>query len=507
MTSDLQIVSFVDFATTTNEKDGTTHGVIHVETPEVNVCQERTAIYFNVDKSGSMEERCVDGVSKMVHIKHVLKNILRFIVKSNANIVVHIVAFDELIESVLDGFTLCNADTIDEMCQKIDGITPDGSTDIGLALTHAVKEILDVKATGIQRVYHIHLTDGQATIGEDNPHTLSTIVSDCNVSHTFIGFGESHDSMMLSHIAAEIPECCGEYRFVDKMESSGLVYGEVIYNILYPCLNKCILSISGGEVYNWNTNTWNRELYIPYIAGSSKKVYHTRSSDNANFRSCITDVYGRQMHKIHHLPDLIDMHSGMIVENELRHYTYRQCTLALLFEVTQFLHKKYEDNRRRWNLTRQTPLAREPSRRRHIMRMDGTEKSKLKEQLQSQFRKMQKYRETLTTPTLQTFMKVLMDDVYVAARGLDMDNGYMYSCGRQSSQGRQNAYFPSISSSDTEEYSFMEDSMGFDTDDDTVNCMSSTGDVFDNYIVSLPTTTTYMSSELSYTMSEIDSRN
>ena len=72
---------------------------------------------------------------------------------------------------------------------------------------------------------------------------LKESVSD-DFENIFIGFGLEHDSYLLNQLAETKK---GEYRFIDKLENTCLVYGEVVHNMLHLFLiqDQTLLHIRG----------------------------------------------------------------------------------------------------------------------------------------------------------------------------------------------------------------------------------------------------------------------
>ena len=66
------------------------------------------------------------------------------------------------------------------------------------------------------------------------------------------------------------------YYFIDVLENSGLVYGEIIHNILYASLKHVELIIVNGLIYNWKTNAWTNTLNIGNV------IFETEKMDGTN---------------------------------------------------------------------------------------------------------------------------------------------------------------------------------------------------------------------------------
>ena len=140
-----------------------------------------------------------------------------------------------------------------EILTKVDGIMPRESTNIELALLK-VRECIDtIKANyPSNNISHIFMTDGEVTSGNKYAEDLSLLV-DRTITNAFIGFGVDHDSDLLGTIGS------GEktnYYFVDKLENSGLVYGEILHDIVYKFMTNVRLTIQNGLIYDFKKNIW-----------------------------------------------------------------------------------------------------------------------------------------------------------------------------------------------------------------------------------------------------------
>ena len=220
-------------------------GILQIEIAETNETQKSQDILFTIDISGSMNDRCKDKKTKMQHAIHTTKNIISIFEKSvNKNIQIEIIGFDDEIEKVLP-WTIINSETVDVIKQQIYKLEPRGSTDIELALKTAIKSFdkQEQFQTKAQKT-HIFLTDGNSTKGEDSPTILRSIVEqdqdkDKSINHIFIGFGRDHNAYLLQTLASKKDS----YYFVDEIENTGLVFGEIIHGIMYKALENIEITI------------------------------------------------------------------------------------------------------------------------------------------------------------------------------------------------------------------------------------------------------------------------
>jgi len=68
-----------------------------------------------------------------------------------------------------------------------------------------------------------------------------------------------------------------EYFFIYDIENCGLVYGEIIHSLLYPCFTNITISVENGSIYDYKKDEWTNELYIHSLFSESNKTYHLSS--------------------------------------------------------------------------------------------------------------------------------------------------------------------------------------------------------------------------------------
>ena len=89
-------------------------GIIHIKVPKVEMTKTPLAIYMNIDRSGSMDDMCSDGQTKMTHLKHTIRNIIQlFSTYTDVNVFVCIVAFDSTVEELTKGFELITTENVE----------------------------------------------------------------------------------------------------------------------------------------------------------------------------------------------------------------------------------------------------------------------------------------------------------------------------------------------------------------------------------------------------------
>ena len=373
-------------------------GILTLQAVLSKMTTKQLELLFQIDCSGSMQDKCSDGRTKMQHTLHTLKNMIHFL-KENPSLKVQITihAFDEKIYKIVD-HTPVNEDTCDQILLKIETIRPRNATNIEKALKD-VNEYFTSLQDDCEKV-SIFMTDGQATAGNQSNSHLRSCVND-SITNIFIGFGLDHDARLLKTISS------GEkssYYFIDKLENAGLVYGEILHALIYKFLEKVTISVTNGLIYDYKTNTWTTSLYVGNIVSEASKFYQLTSESPAE---CVVQVTGFKV------DDDIEFTTIVPVQEEpvdLTNYMYRQRTQELLFKVNEFNAEE-----------------------------DIKDMKDLRSKLHDFFEELKKY---MADNQLEEniLLKNLCDDIYICYRTFGTNYGFMYCAARECSQGQQRAY-------------------------------------------------------------------
>jgi uncharacterized protein YegL len=368
---------------------------------------------FALDISGSMNDRCKDGRSKMEHMKFTLTSILRYLLKHKIPVSIALFGFDEVIEPKIKT-QLLEAANLTELTQQIDSCFPRNGTNIELALKYGLGIIQTNKSSDVEpgsssiEDVFILLTDGQPTTGwtshQDLKRLANQITAIPNTTLVTIGCGYSHDSKLLSHLSPK------NYFFVYELEQAGKIIASMMDQNLHKFLKNVDISISDGELFIWRTGKWELTGACDDIIADGNRTFHVRTQTPLTCTALISGIHTHPFVKGHHFQCLVD---SKIFDQNLAKYKYRQRTLELLSEIQH----------------------REPF----------TAELEIKVKLTALLTEMKKYMDTnnlrdATSSEDAEFMNKLCDDVYIAYKTLGTSRGPQYISARQRSQGENGSY-------------------------------------------------------------------
>jgi uncharacterized protein YegL len=414
-------------------------GILQLKIAETNIIKTPIAVLFDIDCSASMTDPCSDNRTKIQNIIHTLTRILSEFAKAEeATIYVAVIAFNDKIHRIFD-FIQVTKENVNDLIKKINEIEAEDSTNIEIALKES-REIIETykKSNPLCKMYHIQLTDGEIRDGETNLLKLKEMIDD-SYTNIFVGFGLEHDSFLLNGLS-NIKK--GDYRFIDKIENSGLVYGEIIHNILYSAIENTKIIVENGKIYDWTKNTWENEIEFSGVSGNSEKTFHVKT---ATPNDIVANIYGSihnsdeiiLLDTIIRLPELIYLDTNMIEPEDLTKYAFRQKTLELLFNVRNYTEQKYKLNH-----TSLLNPDNDEEEYDNLLNNKQVLKAMAKELALKLRKLMKEMRNYMKNNHLETdkFMKLLCDDICVAYNTFESPYAQMYVSSRQSSQGRQQTY-------------------------------------------------------------------
>lgn len=405
---------------------------------EIPITSKHIHMFFTIDASGSMSDRCSDGRTKMDHIHHTLENMLRiFHENKECNISVHVQSFDTIINSVIKDVPDIRESDIEELVRLSRQIRPGGSTNIEAALEKATSEISNYYEVNPEHeIVHIFLTDGDITDGSSDYDLLLELVPK-NCNNIFIGYGIDHDSQLLSHLSSNKGN---EYRFIDALEKAGLVYGEVIHGLLYKAIEDITLTAINGELYDYQTNTWVILLQIGNLLSEQSKTFHVRSKHTED---CHVSMFGktivktRQFQTINVYEEQGNSRPIFYQEssNDLSIYIFRQKTQELLYKARKISE---QTKKRNSGFNHMRPFE-EIFREEDMVREIHEQNKNIKEELKNFHKVLIEYIKEKHLDN-NPILKMLCDDIYIAYKTTGTPLGIMYTSARQTSNGRQQTY-------------------------------------------------------------------
>jgi len=379
---------------------GTEFGTFDLEIDKIAMTTKAQEINIVIDQSGSMDEMCEDGNSKMHQIKHVTNNILRFVSEKceDVNVKVGLHSFNTRVNTLFK-CTNVSETNIDVLSFKMRHIRAEDGTNI----EEPLKMLRDISVSASADINNILMSDGDANEGNTDPDELAHMV-DTRASNYFIGFGLEHNPRLFSALSNRENS---NYYFIDKIEKSGIAYGEILQSILYRVYNGVRLEIENGMLYDWKTNEWRTELFVGKMSGEMKRTFHILTTAKEMVRIKVT------AQKVETGEEIVLNASWNADANiDLTKLFYRQRTQEILHKVKKLNEKRMVN--------------------RDVVKEMKLEMKKFTAEMVGYMKK-----NGLSDDRL---MKNLCDDIVVVYRTIGTQWGHMYSCSRQVSQGTERAH-------------------------------------------------------------------
>ena len=378
-------------------------------------------IQYTIDVSESMDERS-NSHSRLDYVKRTIVKMFEFLVETiETDVWIHIDAFSTDFITIIKK-VLLTKDNIKELIERVMSLKTIQLTNIELALNNSNTTMTStIQSNPEYNSIHLFLTDGDATVGSRSVDTLVKLVNPAYAS-VFIGYGEQHNSQLLSKCANKTLE--NKYLFVDNFENTGVVYGEVIHALLYSAVKDVSITMTeNARIYDATNNKWVQTLQIPVLLSEKEHLYHVKSSlPEEAAEATITGTILNQLDSelqleitgenqilsnIMTLPNLVD-EDNVIEPVDLSKYIFRQKTMELLYVASkQYI---YDDNMENF-----------------------------KQSLKAFYKQMRLYMEE-NGLNEDTFMKILCEDIHISYVTLGTDQGSMLSESRNTSQRQQSNY-------------------------------------------------------------------
>jgi hypothetical protein len=379
---------------------GVEFGTFEMEIGKTEMTAKAQEINIVIDQSGSMDETCEDGNSKMNQIKHVTKNIMRFVCDI-PNVTIGINSFNYQVNPVFDR-TQITSGNVEELTAKLKEVNAEDGTNIELPL-RMLRDLPVTEATSETHRNNIFMSDGDANAGATSPNFLAHLV-DVRATNYFIGFGLEHNPKLFSALSNRENS---SYYFIDKIEKSGIAYGEILQSILYRALTDVTIKIENGLLYDWKTNNWQTEVTIGKMSGEMKRTFHILTSAKRDVKIAVSGQNVETGNTFKTVVGWMDDASA-----DLSRFIYRQKTQELLNRAKLLNEESIEE-------------------RGAVKEMKDEMKAFMADMVA--FMKKNDLKE-------DRIMKNLCDDIVVIYRTIGTPFGHMYSCSRQVSNGMERAH-------------------------------------------------------------------
>ena len=411
------------------------YGMLEITAATITeISTKNIEIWMSIDISGSMEEYCKDGKTKIHHIRNITKNLIRELYKfKDTNISIIINGFETNVHHILDVNNLTHLseqELADDVLAKIDNLIPMALTNIENALMD-VKRRMDSRAQSqavtqeqVKRI-HILYTDGSATDGNQDPNYLQKLMP-TNCSNITLGLGTDYDSKALRTITNN------NFKHINEAEIAGKCVGEIIHLFLFETLTHIEITVQNAIIYDFTDNVWRTKLLIPSIASQQTKNYSIMSSTPDNV--VVTIRYKVKDEQFEYI----------ILENQktdLTKYQFRQEVMILLSNASEIETQQndVEDTNYLdeigYLISEETQINERRSRKALIKDKIKIIKGEIKDQLVRMLRYMNEH-----NLNKDPFYITLCMDLKVSLESIGRKNAELFINSRLTSQGRQESY-------------------------------------------------------------------
>lgn len=266
-----------------NEQD--IYGVLSFNVPSHETTTLPIFYDIMVDVSGSMSDKLCDGRTKMQLIIHTLTNILHHFAENTQNSHIQITGFDDSIHSYIKR-TVVTPDNVESLISKLSTMRPMNMTNIELAL-QTIADCVNTNEPPCKQQTVIFLTDGDATVGEHDPAKLSELIPN-SVSFHSIALGKYHNSDIMYALGHRTPYTSNW--FINELEHTGNVYGEIIFNETHRVLNSVVIRVNNGRIFNYSSGEFETSIHIGNLSSEMNKQYHIMSDTPSDCNVCIQGI-------------------------------------------------------------------------------------------------------------------------------------------------------------------------------------------------------------------------
>tara|TARA_A100001015_G_scaffold14870_1_gene17379 strand:- start:2633 stop:4213 length:1581 start_codon:yes stop_codon:yes gene_type:complete len=387
-------------------------GVLTLTTPEQssqNAAPKNYHVTLTLDRSGSMEDITPsDSTSKIAQVKMICKNIVKWMNKDTNQYSITIILFDFEVITLVENKLITKTNEA-QIIEYIDSIYSRGNTNIEQALKESHKLIKQHNNPELENI-HIFMTDGLPTTGERNHKQLEKIILEHKLENIgtehFIGFGENHDGHLLENFAKIYDD---NYHFIDSYETGGMVYGEILSDIIYSFSNNIILTGNNLKLYDYKTNTWVESLTIHRLSYHTTKTFYILK--NGDILSMFTSDSATTSRISLSTESMLSINNNATIWYENIEEPTKKTTFInhlWRFTVLQLLYNIQEE--------------------------DINESG-----IQETLKELKDYMKT-TNQEEESFLKILCDDLYITNKVKNTSYKHIYIHNRQISQGEQRGY-------------------------------------------------------------------
>lgn len=367
------------------------YGILNIKCPENKKDQlNNYHFHFTVDRSGSMDgKNPSEKISKIQQVIAVLINIVNWMLENKHNYKISIHIFDYEVSTLVDSMEI-NSINKETIISFIKSIKSRGTTNIEEAFNYVYNKLAEHQLVN-EKCVHIFMTDGMPTEGERNYSKLVKMIKNKNINSLcqeyYIGFGEDHNATFMENLAKNYNDT---YHFIDCFETCGMVYGEIMYNIVFKFKDQLTITLKNGTIYDYKKNDWVGEIQLTNLTYDTEKLFSIKSL--YPYESPIVEMNAEYKQE-----DIIQSSQDQLVIN----YLWRVKTLDTMYK---FKHNDINE-------------------------------SVVSETLE----KLKKYQHT-SHQDANAFLKVLCDDLYITKKIKDNKMKQVYITNRSTSQGDQKGY-------------------------------------------------------------------
>jgi hypothetical protein len=411
---------------------------------------EPMLFHIYVDVSASMMDIVSKQQTKMTLVKHTIVNILHHFADNPKNVYVQLKGFDDRIHNFIAPVLVSN-DNINDLLKLVERLRPMNSTDISLVLNELNKDVdTDYFKIPKHNRIGIVLTDGEPTSGICNVDDLVDIVRD-SCSYHFIALGNEHNDNLMYKLGHK--NCYTSNWFIDDIEHTGNVYGEIVFNELHRVYYDNVIHVTGGKVYDYTKGEFCDKMELGTLSEETDKHFHLLIEDESIFEISISgkllDNKTNYLEKTRPCSPPTDGENIKITKQFLR-----LCVQKLMFETREEKNTYPEENYIHLGglgglgglgLFPPYPPPPPPRKKQKIYDLKE-EEEKDKDVNESLKDKVYTFYEFITnfikTRGLEQddFMIELLKDINVMKNGLDDRHVLKYVSAREDSQGRQRAF-------------------------------------------------------------------